>query len=73
MISGAVSAAYVGTALVHRVSERLLERVILVFLVVIGTALVVETFLPQNVPGLLPARSRSASSPLCSSASASGW
>ena len=54
MILGAVSAAYVGTALVHRVSERLLERVILVFLVVIGTALVVEAFLPQDVPGLLP-------------------
>src|SRR5215203_4325498 len=50
MIAGAVSAAYVGTALVHRVSERLLERVILVFLVVIGTALIVEAFLPQDVP-----------------------
>jgi uncharacterized protein len=54
MILGAVSAAYVGTALVQRVSERLLERLILVFLVVIGTALVVEAFLPQDVPGLLP-------------------
>jgi uncharacterized membrane protein YfcA len=54
MIVGAVSAAYVGTALVHRVSERLLERVILVFLVVIGSALIVEAFLPQDVPGLLP-------------------
>jgi uncharacterized membrane protein YfcA len=54
MVAGAVSAAYVGTALVHRVSEHLLERVILVFLVVIGTALVVEAFLPQDVPGLLP-------------------
>jgi uncharacterized membrane protein YfcA len=54
MIAGAVSAAYVGTALVHRVSERLLERVILVFLVVIGAALIVEAFLPQDVPGLLP-------------------
>jgi uncharacterized protein len=54
-IVGAVSAAYVGTALVHRVSERLLERVILVFLVVIGAALMVEAFLPQDVPGLLPA------------------
>ena len=54
MIAGAVSAAYVGTALVHRVSERLLERVILVFLVVIGSALIVEAFLPQDVPGLLP-------------------
>src|ERR687890_901306 len=54
MIAGAVSAAYVGTALVHRVSERLLERVILVFLVAIGSALIVEAFLPQDVPGLLP-------------------
>ena len=54
MIAGAVSAAYVGTALVHRASERLLERVILVFLVVIGSALIVEAFLPQDVSGLLP-------------------
>src|SRR5215211_3291082 len=55
MIVGAVWAAYMGTALVHRVSERLLERVILVFLVVIGSALVVEAFLPRDVPALLPA------------------
>ena len=54
MIAGAVSSAYLGTALVHRVSEHLLERVILVFLVVIGSALIVEAFLPQDVPGLLP-------------------
>jgi len=54
MIVGAVWAAYMGTALVHRVSERLLERVILVFLVVIGSALVVEAFLPRDVPALLP-------------------
>src|SRR5215210_1864613 len=54
MIAGAVSAAYLGTALVHRVSEQLLEQVILAFLVVIGSALVVEAFLPQDVPGLLP-------------------
>jgi uncharacterized protein len=55
MIAGAVSAAYVGTALVHRVSEHLLERIILVFLVVIGTALIVEAFLPQDVPWVLSA------------------
>src|SRR5215210_2485159 len=54
MIAGAMSAAYLGTALVHRVSEHLLERVILVFLVVVGSALIVEAFLPQDVPGLLP-------------------
>jgi uncharacterized protein len=54
MVAGSVSAAYIGTALVHRVSEHLLERVILVFLVIIGTALIVEAFLPQQVAGLLP-------------------
>src|SRR5918911_1745537 len=54
MIVGTVSAAYLGTALVHRVSEHLLERVILVFLVVIGAALIVEAFLPTDVPSLLP-------------------
>lgn len=54
MIVGSVSAAYVGTALVHQVSEALLERFILVFLVVIGLALIVEAFLPQQVAGLLP-------------------
>ncbi len=47
MILGAVSAAaHVGTVLVHRVSERLLERFILVFLVVIDSALIVEAHLP---------------------------
>src|SRR4029453_11138764 len=50
----AVPAAYLGTALVHHVSEHLLERIILVFLVVIGTALIVEAFLPRDVPALLP-------------------
>ena len=63
MIVGAVSAAYVGTALVHRVSERLLERVILVFLVVIGTALIVEAFFPRDVPLSYLARCRCAWSP----------
>src|ERR671917_1566196 len=33
MMAGAVSAAFVGAALVHRISERLLERFILVLLV----------------------------------------
>src|SRR5215212_8819962 len=54
MIVGAVSAAYVGTAFVHRISEHVLERIILVFLVVIGIALIVEAFLPEQVAGLLP-------------------
>src|SRR3712207_3935626 len=54
MIAGSVSAAFVGVALVHRISERLLERFILVLLVGIGVALVVEAFLPQEVSGFLP-------------------
>jgi uncharacterized protein len=54
MIAGAVSAAFVGVALVHRISEVLLERFILVLLVGIGTALVVEAFLPQEGSVVLP-------------------
>jgi uncharacterized membrane protein YfcA len=51
---GAVSAAFFGVALVHRISEVLLERLILALLVGIGTALVVEAFLPQEASGFLP-------------------
>lgn len=54
MMAGAVSAAFVGAALVHRISERLLERFILVLLVGIGVALVGEAFLPQEVSSFLP-------------------
>lgn len=54
MIAGAVCAAYLGTAYVHRISEQLLEQIILVLLVVVGTGLIVEAFLPQEVAGLLP-------------------
>jgi uncharacterized membrane protein YfcA len=57
MMAGAVSAAFVGVALVHRVSERLLERFILVLLVGIGMALVIEAFLPREVAGFLPQES----------------
>jgi len=53
MVAGAVSAASAGVALVHRTSEHLLERFILVLLVGIGTTLVVEAFLPHEVPGFL--------------------
>jgi cytochrome c biogenesis protein CcdA len=54
MIAGAVCAAYLRTAFVHRISEQLLEQIILVLLVVVGTGLIVEAFLPQEVAGLLP-------------------
>ena len=55
MICGAVCAAFFGVGHVHRISEVLLERSIVVLLVGIGIALIVEAFLPQDVPGFLPA------------------
>lgn len=54
LVAGAVVAAAVGTALVHRISDARLERAILWLLVLIGTALIVEAFLPQDVPALVP-------------------
>jgi uncharacterized membrane protein YfcA len=55
LMMGAVVTAFFGAALAHRVTNEQLERVILVFLVAIGLALMVEAFLPQEIPGLLPA------------------
>ncbi|GAB4195101.1 MAG: sulfite exporter TauE/SafE family protein [Roseiflexaceae bacterium] len=54
MIAGGVTAAFFGAALGSRLANEQLERVILVLLVAIGAALLVEGFLPQQVPGLLP-------------------
>lgn len=54
MAFGAVCAAFVGTSWVASLSEERLERVILVLLFGIGTALVVEGFLPTAVPALVP-------------------
>lgn len=54
MIVGAVSAAYVGVSLVHRISERLLERLIFALLIILGTGLIIESFLPLQSDGLLP-------------------
>jgi uncharacterized protein len=56
MTMGAVVAAYAGIGVVHRVSEVLLRRLILVLLLAIGMALIVEAFLPQEVDGLLDRR-----------------
>lgn len=55
LISGAVITAFFGVVLAGRLSNEQLERLILVLLVVIGLALIVEGFLPQERPGLLPA------------------
>ena len=75
MIVGAVCAAFVGVGLVHRISERVLERFILVLLVGIGTALVVEAFLPQEVAGFcrVVRRYPCAWSPPPCSACSSAW
>lgn len=54
MIGGAVVAAFFGAGWASRLSNELLERIILVLLVGISTALIIEGFLPQSVPALLP-------------------
>jgi uncharacterized protein len=53
MTVGAVVAAHVGIAVVHRVSEDLLRQVILVLLVAIGLLLITEAFLATDSGGLL--------------------
>ena len=55
IIGGAVVAAFAGVSLASRLSKEQLERVIVVLLVLIGIALIVEGFLPQRIPALLPA------------------
>lgn len=54
LIIGAVVAAFFGPALAGKLSDEKLERVILVLLVVIGVLLIVESFLPSQLPALLP-------------------
>ncbi len=55
LIGGAVVAAFFGPSLAHKLSDDRLERVILILLLAIGLALIVESFLPQETGGLLPA------------------
>ena len=55
LISGAIITAFLGAALAGRLSNEQLERTILVLLVGVGIALIVESFLPQQIPALLPA------------------
>jgi uncharacterized membrane protein YfcA len=54
LIFGAGITAFLGTALAGRLSNAQLERVILVLLVGIGTALIIEGFLPFRAVGFLP-------------------
>lgn len=55
LILGAVITAFFGVAMAGRLSNEQLERIILVLLVLIGVVLLVEGFLPQQIPALLPA------------------
>ena len=54
LMTGAVITAFIGPAMASGLSEERLERVILVFLVCIGLALMIAGFLPQTLPALLP-------------------
>lgn len=54
MIAGALVTAFLGPALASRISNASLERVILVLLVVIGAAVIVESFLPTETAALVP-------------------
>jgi len=54
LISGAVVAAFIGATLGAYLSKTQLERIILCLLVGIGSALIVEGFLPQDGRGFLP-------------------
>jgi len=55
LITGAVVTAFLGATLASRLSKTHLERIILVLLVAIGSALIVEGFVPQQGAALLPA------------------
>ncbi len=53
LIAGAIVTAFFGALLAGRLSNEQLERAILVLLVLIGVALIIESFLPP-IPALLP-------------------
>ncbi len=54
LIVGAVITAFFGAAIAGKLSNEQLERIILVLLVLIGIALIIEGFLPNQIPALLP-------------------
>ena len=54
MIAGALVTAYLGPVLAGGLSNRLLERTILILLVVIGGALIIESTLPTETAALIP-------------------
>ena len=54
LITGAIVTAFFGASIAGRLTNEQLERAILVLLVLIGIALIIESFLPQTIPALLP-------------------
>jgi uncharacterized protein len=56
LIGGAVFAAFFGPALAGRMSNKRLERIILILLVGIGVALITEGLLPQDFRSSLPSQ-----------------
>ena len=54
LIFGAIITAFLGASLAGKLSNEQLERVILVLLIVIGFALIIEGFLPQQLPYFVP-------------------
>ncbi len=55
LIVGAVISAFYGATWARRISNEQLERIIFLFLIFIGFALIIEGFLPQSLPALVPA------------------
>jgi uncharacterized membrane protein YfcA len=55
LIVGAGVAAWLGATWARKISNEQLEKIILVFLVSIGLALIVEAFLPEALPAIVPA------------------
>lgn len=54
LIIGAAIAAFFGATLARKISNERLEQIILVLLVAIGIALIIEGFLPQSLPAIVP-------------------
>lgn len=55
LIVGAGISAWLGATWTRKISNEQLERIILIFLVSIGLALIVEAFLPEALPAIVPA------------------
>ena len=56
LITGAVVFAFIGATLATRLSSRMFGRIIVGLLIAIGSALIIEAFLPTEGAGLIPAR-----------------